>query len=272
MNDSRWHVPLALMDAYLSLELGEVASWSVEAHLDECAPCRDQLAVRMAGSRGAHTVESVRLDLAARLDHESDPASAFARAQGLRSIIGPAWSLPWILSLFVVLGLAAGLDSSWSAVNHELVLLIAPALPLLGIAGCTGRWVDPAHEITAATPTAGLRLVLLRSVAVLVVCLPPTAVAGLVDGQSGLAVWLLPCLGLTSAALFIGTMIGLIRAALGTGVAWMIAVVSPSLAGVDADRPLPLATVSQPIWAVAVVVLVALLLARRQGYDHLETG
>jgi hypothetical protein len=46
--------------------------------------------------------------------------------------------------------------------------MAAPLVPLVGVAVAYGPEADPAHELTATAPYSGLRLVLLRTAAVLI--------------------------------------------------------------------------------------------------------
>ena len=92
------------------------------------------------------------------------------------------------------------------------MLLAAPVLPLLGVAASWSRVFDPAYDLVAATPAAGLSLLLRRTAVVLAVIVPAALLAGVVTDADGVATWLLPCLALTAAALALGSVTGLVRA------------------------------------------------------------
>ncbi|MET9661403.1 zf-HC2 domain-containing protein, partial [Streptomyces sp. NPDC006510] len=98
---------------------------------------------------------------------------AVTRAGRLLWSAGPALRGPWLLALLLVavgaLVLAYGAGVGDTA--RPLLLVVAPMLPLAGVALSYGRHADPMHEITAATPSGGLRL-LTRTAAVLAVSIP----------------------------------------------------------------------------------------------------
>ena len=81
-----------------------------------------------------------------------------------------------------LLDLAAGAGDAGAP---SWVLLAAPVLPLLGVAASWSRALDPAHELVAATPAAGLPLLLWRTLVVLAVVVPAALVAGVVTGADG---------------------------------------------------------------------------------------
>jgi hypothetical protein len=210
------------------------------------------------------------------------------RARGPRMPARRAWLPPWPagwarwwatpallprLGMTVLVVLAAvGLDladASATGRYPSLVLLLAPAVPLLGVAAAWSRGLDPAHELVVASPRAGLDLVLRRTVAVLAVVVPALTVAGLVVGASP-ARWLLPCLALTAGALALGEVVGLHRAATGLALAWAAVVVAPSLA--TERSPALLAAATLPAWAVATVVVAIVVLVRRAAYTGLPSG
>jgi hypothetical protein len=64
----------------------------------------------------------------------------------------------------------------------SLVLLVSPIAPLFGVAAAWSRRNDPAWEILAATPHAGLGLLLRRTLAVLVLLTPVLVLVGWAAG------------------------------------------------------------------------------------------
>src|SRR3954469_8344305 len=66
--------------------------------------------------------------------------------------------------------LLAALGITWFAVwggNDDprfvgLVAILAPILPVAGVAAAYGPWADPMFEMTQASPTSGFRVVLVR--------------------------------------------------------------------------------------------------------------
>ncbi|MBD0671465.1 hypothetical protein BU198_12315, partial [Streptomyces sp. CBMA156] len=146
-----------------------------------------------------------------------------------------------------------------------VLLLLAPAMPLLGVALSWGPHADPAHELIATTPRAGLGLLLRRTVAVLTLVVPALAAGGAITG-TGPALVLLPALALTCAALAIGSRVGIQRAASGLGAGWAALVVVPAMDG----RTVPsyLRDSAAPGWAVAVALLGVAVVLSRNAYLH----
>jgi hypothetical protein len=166
---------------------------------------------------------------------------------------------------------------------RPFLLAVAPVVPVAGVALSYGAHADPLHEIAAATPSAGLRLVLTRTAAVLAVSLPLLTLAGLLvpsSGAPGAAAWLLPGLALTLASLVLAGYVGFRAATVVTGCGWLCAVLAPALAApggrltVRLTEQLAYCLDGVPVqggWAAAAVLSAALLTARRPAYDRPET-
>ncbi|MEU2021015.1 hypothetical protein ABZ565_02360 [Streptomyces sp. NPDC016469] len=199
---------------------------------------------------------------------------------------GPALRGPWTGALLLVvcaavaLAYGGGLDGSARA----LLLLVAPVLPLAGVGVSYGRSADPLHEIIAASPGGGLRLLLTRTAAVLGVTVPVLALAWALlpasAGGPGPLAWLLPGLALTLAALGLGSYVGCRTAALVVATGWAAAVTVPALdtspSALLDGTPTALryfaGLPAQGAWAGAAVLCAALLVLRRRSFDHLETS
>lgn len=179
--------------------------------------------------------------------------------------------------------LAYGAGAGAGEAVRPLLLVVAPVLPLAGVALSYGRHADPMHEITAATPSGGVRLLLTRTAAVLAVSIPALTLAGAAlpasAGRPGAAAWLLPGLAMTLAALALGSYVGCRTGATSVAVAWAAAVVLPAFA---ASPPASVAAAAsaaryfagpaaQAGWAAGALVCAALLAVRRRSFDHLET-
>jgi hypothetical protein len=180
---------------------------------------------------------------------------------------------PWIIATVLLLGLATLFDAlgeSTAPGRPSLVLLLAPVVPLLGVAASWGRRMDPAYELVAASPRAGLQLVLRRTLGVLAVVLPVLVLAGLVSSASP-ARWMLPCLAFTACTLALGDVVGMTRAALGLFGLWLAGVLVPALA--NERMPAALQPSSLPGWVALAVLALLVLAARRNSFRHvLGTG
>ncbi|MFI2374324.1 zf-HC2 domain-containing protein [Streptomyces sp. NPDC018964] len=196
--------------------------------------------------------------------------------------LGPAVRGAWLPAvLLVAVGAVALAHGAGFAHARPWLLALAPVVPVAGVTLSYGPHADPMHEITAATPSAGLRLVLMRTAAVLAVSLPLLTLAGALlpsTGAPNAAAWLLPGLALTLASLALAGYVGLRAATAVTGGGWLCAVLGPVLAapgGPTAELGLRLSSYlggapAQGGWAAAALLSAALLAARRPAFHFLE--
>ncbi|WP_341718863.1 zf-HC2 domain-containing protein [Micromonospora sp. FIMYZ51] len=261
------HPTLAQIDRYAAGDPGldEPSVWAIEVHLEECPDCR----ARLAGSTTVHT-RAVIEQVAMRLDREIAATPVAAGPRWSWSVLRHRWFvgtlLPWLAMTATVLACAAVLGVLWGGLP-SLVLLIAPLAPLPGVAVAWHRRADPAWELIAATPAAGLTTLLRRTAAVLVFVIPALVLAGAGTGAS-LALMLLPCLAFTAATLLLGTLVGVRRAAIGLIAIWTLAVIAPSL--LAARMPVVLAAESARSWALVTALLTVMVLLRANGFRRLS--
>ncbi|MFI5889617.1 hypothetical protein ACIA5D_05795 [Actinoplanes sp. NPDC051513] len=240
-------------------DLDEVTMWSVEVHLEECADCRARL------TTGPALLERV----AAAVDREiaAGPTPARRRHWSVARNRWLVWHLvPWLVMTVAVLACAVLLQAVEPRV--PLVSLLAPVAPLPGVAIAWSRRHDPAWELIAGTPAAGLAMLLRRTAAVLIVVVPALAVAGSRSGAS-LALTLLPCLAFTAATIALGAFVGVQRAATGLGIAWTLAVLVPSL--VTVHVPAVLRPGSSGVWALLTLALAGLAATRAADFRRLSS-
>jgi len=258
------HLPVATLTAYAGGDLGadDVLAWPVEAHLETCAHCQDRLAALVAGPVGeiVATVRTAVLEQA-----RAGPPPARRRRLRRWSRRWASWSpVPWGLMTLTTIVAAFGLDETYRTWSSA-VLLLAPVAPLCGLAVAWSRRWDPMWETVSGTARAGIELLLRRTVVVLAAVLPPLAVVGWrLDVNP--ALWLLPSLTFTSAALLLGGLVGVSRAAAVLGAAWVLAVVLPAL--VTVRLPALLAPGSQPGWVVAAAAVAVLAVLRSGDHRH----
>ncbi|WP_353942596.1 zf-HC2 domain-containing protein [Streptomyces sp. HUAS MG91] len=284
--DTGWHVTGGAAARYVDGTLPEPDCWSVERHVESCASCAARVSGAARAGAAAPVLAGVRAALLADVRAPAPVRVPAARRLGrLWWSVGPALRGPWLIALFAVaagalgLGYGAGFDGA-----GPLLLALAPVVPVAGVAVSYGRHADPLHEIAAASPSGGLRLVLVRTLAVLAVSLPVLTAAGLLlpaahQAGPGPAAWLLPALALTLAALALGGWVGCRAATGAVGAGWVAAVAVPTAAVPRAatarlaeqlslyfDSP-----AARAGWAAALVVSAALIAVRRSAYDRLET-
>ena len=188
---------------------------SVEQHLLRCALCRRAVAdLRLEGLPDRRPA-----GLARRLP---DPDRTWQRIEDAVVFPRAAWS--WSLLTVLVFVLAA------SVLGHEgrtaVFLLVAPVVPMTGVALAYGPSRGPQLEQLAATPYPGVRLVALRTLAVLAACLPVVLLASVLLPAQVARWWLLPAAAFSAAVLGLSSWVPPTRAVLGLGIAWIAAVSS----------------------------------------------
>jgi anti-sigma factor RsiW len=261
------HASAQLIDRYVG---GDTAIpgdelWALEAHLENCPVCRGRLAEIVAEQTPDVT------SMLSGIWSELEPLAVSAPAPVRRRRWVATWAsptlVPWLGMTALVMGLALLVDWADSTAGRpSLVQLLAPVAPLLGVAVSWARGLDPAYELTSATPRAGLYLVLRRTMAVLAVVIPLLLLVGWA-AETSVALSLLPCLAFTSATLALGGVIGVSRAAIVLASAWVVLVVGPVLAG--SMIPLVLDPAGLPLWGAAFVLGVVTVVARSGAYTRL---
>jgi hypothetical protein len=254
-----WHAAPELLRRYTDGDPALAADvvWAVEVHLESCADCRARLATQ------ATDVAPLVEEVWAAIEPDTAPAP-LRRTLRLAVWATPAMA-PWLAMTVIVTVLALVADRLVAETYPSIALLLAPIAPVGGVAAAWARGLDPAHELVAATPRAGLYLVLRRTVAVLAVVVPLMAVATWTSPVR----WLLPCLAFTVATLALGGFVGVRRAAVGLVAAWGAFVVGPSL--VALETPTVLEPAAFGIWAAVLVAGVAVVRLRATVYTRLES-
>ncbi|MET1072329.1 MAG: zf-HC2 domain-containing protein [Umezawaea sp.] len=235
--------------------------WAVEAHLEKCAPCRAEL----VDADGGTLVDAVWTDLQPLLDVVPQMPRARPWTRRFNAWVTPSM-VPW-LAMTLVVALLAVLADRWSSAGTyevSVVLLVAPVLPVLGVAAAWGRGLDPFYEMAASTPRAGLPLLLRRTVSVLLTVIPILLAAGL---NTSTALWLLPCLAFTTTTLALGGLVGIGRAAVALVVVWAAVIVAPSLALIPS--PLVPHQGALPVWGALFALGLVVVVVRKDAYTHL---
>ncbi|KOX33686.1 MULTISPECIES: hypothetical protein [unclassified Streptomyces] len=273
-----WHVTGALAARYAAGTAPETDAWSLEKHVESCAACASRVSAAVRAGAAGPVLASVRAELLTAIAPEEPVPGPLGRWARLWWSAGPALRGPWLAAVALVVGGAFGLAHGAGVQGaRSWLLAVSPVLPLAGVAVSYGRHADPLHEITAATPSGGLRLLLTRTAAVLAVCVPLLTACGALlpaaAGSPGAAAWLLPGLALTLAALALGSFAGCRAAAATLGGGWLLAVARPLSGAPDAAGVAPYVTgpAAQGAWAAAALACAALLALRRRSFDHLES-
>lgn len=276
-----WHVPEDTLRAYVDGRITDADAWSVEAHVASCERCRSAVAQTMVANP-EHAAELARswVSITANLPEQGRVRrGSVARRYTVLLASGPAARWAWLVAIVVVLALSAGLDQLTPSPGLfgspvAILPLVAPVLPVLGVAASYGSGLDDTYEVIASTPGGGVRLALVRTLAVLAVTIPATLISGLTTDLGWSVVWLLPCLALTSLTLAIGSVIGIGRSAALLGTGWVVIVSAQAMADKSvtiADPSVPLLTsTAMPGWLVLLGLAVAAIAIRREAFNHLS--
>jgi hypothetical protein len=229
---SGWHVDDEALRRYVERIDSAAEGASVEQHVVACARCRARV------NTAAVAVDVAVVDLEAVWDRTRDAVevprpSAFERllrAAGLppheaRMVgVASAFRGVWLTGVAAVLAFAALAAKIGDAGGLWFFLAVAPVAPCLLVAlSYDWRW-DPALEPEMVTPYPALRLVLLRTIAVLALALPAVLLLGLVVPGQAPFVWLLPAVGFVALVLAASTWVGPLNAATTVSGAWLLAV------------------------------------------------
>ena len=258
-----WHVQSDLLSRYARGDASQAQAFSVEAHLASCPQCREQIAALADGARLARAWEGIerRLDAPRR-----GPVEAALTRVGvpdhMARLLGatPALRVSWLLACAMALAFAV-----WAASRREegilAFLVVAPLMPLAGVAAAYGPDVDPTYEVGLAAPIRSFGLLLIRAIAVLVTTTAMAAIAAIaLPGlEWSAAAWLVPSLGLTLASLALATRMPALTACGSLAVLWVLVV---GLGRRLSEEPLVVFGAAGQLSCALVAVVAAVFLAR----------
>ncbi len=224
---AEWHADSTLIERYVAGALDPATAASVEAHVLKCEACREGFAVHAPQPRLALVWSEVteRLDDPRRGFLERTlTRMGFSESDARLAACAPALRLAWFIALVAVLAFClAAADSA--RVGPNLFLMVAPALPTIGVGLAYGRWTDPTYDVGQAAPYSAIRLLFVRTVVVLAVTVGVAGLAGVVlPGQGSPVLWLLPSMALVTATLALSAWLPPAWAASATGGSWLVAV------------------------------------------------
>jgi hypothetical protein len=266
-----WHADAPLLARYAAGDLDPARSLSVEAHMVSCATCRAALAPladreRLDGvwDELVETIDAPRPGLVERLLARIGVAEHLARLLAAT----PSLRLSWLAAVALTLAFAA-IAAAEGERGALVFLVLAPLLPVAGVAAAFGPELDPTYRVGLAAPFSTARLLLLRAVVVLLTTTLLAGAAALVVPGLGwaAAAWLLPALGLTLATLALATAVPPPLSAGSVAMAWVVLV-----AGAERFSPSDLAafrSVAQVLYLV-VAIGAALVLALRINTFEIE--
>lgn len=272
-----WHAPVALLTRFADdpASLDDASASSVESHLVACDACRSRLAATASLDLAAswHAVAD-RIDRprTSVLERLLDRLGA---GGGLARLVSATPGL-WLAGLAAITGLAvAAVLVSREADAAGPFLVLAPLVPLAGVAATFAPAAEPAGETGVATPLYGVGLALRRAALVVTTTFAVLTVAALAAPGVGIesAAWVLPALALTLASLALGTWWRVEVCSSALAVSWVV--VTASMRMVEGRRFAFTDTVvfGQPgqLAALALTLLAgAVLVARSDSYATLE--
>ncbi|MFF0097336.1 zf-HC2 domain-containing protein [Streptomyces canus] len=266
-----WHVAEGDLRAYAQGELAAPLLWSADTHLAACAECRGLL---------ADVTDPVALDAGwERLDAELDAprpgwfeslltragiADHTARLLAATPVLRRSWLAAVVFLLLTTVGAVHTTESP------TLFLALAPLLPLVGVALSYGPALDPTYEMTVVAPTHGFRLLMIRTLAVLVAGLGLNGLATLALPGYGLRAlaWLLPALALTATGLALTPRLGPVLAPSLVGGAWVAVLLAAQAAQQTAADPLaPFTAAGQGVAGTVAALAAGLLFLLRDRFD-----
>jgi len=250
-----WHVSEQLVTSYVSGELQGARAASVEAHVMTCPICRSAVNAEVAPERvlGIWSAVEDQVD-APRRTWTERVLTLFGMSDSDARLVSVAPSLhaSWLLSLAAVLSFAVWASNAKSD-GVTLFLILAPIVPVLAVGGSYGRGIDPSFEVSVASPYPTMRLVLLRSTAVVAASGALAVVASLfVPGSGEAAAWLLPCLALLSITLVLARWFTVPFAAAGVAACYAL----PLIGALVNDRDVSQLLLSRSLQAVALALAV----------------
>jgi hypothetical protein len=269
-----WHADPDLLERYAAGRLPDAAAWSLETHVNRCDACRLDL-VPTAGLSGDR-LSAIWADVDGRVRAAERPALERILVRGgvpehhARLLLAtPSLTRSWLVGVVIVLVLAVA--GAWSGPVGGAAplpfLLLAPLLPVAGVALAFGPRVDPAHDLTVIAPMASSRLLLSRTVAVLATSFVSAGIGTLALPVLGWAVagWMLPALTLTAVTLAVSTRWDPLPAAATVAGAWIALVV-----GAEAASAVPLAAFGPGGQALAATLLVVSVVVLGRRLDRFE--
>lgn len=230
-----WHLDPEAIRRYAEGTVGPELAASAEAHLLACASCQAALASHVDTGRSeriwravVERVDAPRRSLLERALVRLGVAETTARLVS----VTPTLRGPWLLAIVGVLAFAAAAAQADERIL-QVFLVAAPLGPLAGVAVAFAGGLDPTREIGLAAPYSGVRLLLIRTAAVLTATVPVVALSGLaLPGSNWLAaVWLLPAAGLTCAALALTGRLAPIVAVGVVASAWVLVTAPTAIVG-----------------------------------------
>jgi hypothetical protein len=222
-----WHLDDDALRRYVERADSLAEGASAEQHLLSCEPCRarvnatvDVIDLAAVWVRTRDAIEVPRPSGFERLLRVAGLPAHEARLVAVAS----AFRGVWLTGVAAVLAFAALAAAVGHARGLWLFLAVAPIVPCLVVASSYDPWMNAAFEPELVTPYPALRLVLLRTIAVLAIALPAVVLFGLFIPTEAPFAWLLPAVGFVAVVLAASTWVSPLRAAIAVSCVWLAVV------------------------------------------------
>ena len=223
-----WHLDDDILRRYAERADSLAEGASVEQHLLSCEPCRARVTTAAVGvidfaavwDRTRDAVEVPRPSVFERLLRAAGLPAHEARLVAVAS----AFRSAWLVGVTTILAFAALAAAMGQDRGMWLFMAVAPVVPCLVVASSYDPWLDPALEPELVTPYPALRLILLRTIAVLALALPAVLISGLVLPTGAPFAVLLPAVGFVAVVLAASTWVSPLRAAIVVTSIWLAVV------------------------------------------------
>ena len=274
-----WHAADEILDRFaLDPEsLDPATASSAELHLLRCEQCRSRVAAAASAADPAalgaswaavaDRIDAPRPTVVERLLSRAGVPDATSRAVAAT----PSLRGAWLLAMAVVVAGLVLLTRQSHGPGPFLVL--APLLPMAGVAAAFWPAADPAGESARATPLSGFGLAVRRAVAVLVPAVAAVALGAM--AAPGLrpvdAAWLLPALALSATTVALSTWIRPDTAAVGLGGVWLAVAVGFHARAHGRVAVAELALFSdrgRPVWLALLAVSAVVAGRRRHSFAY----
>jgi hypothetical protein len=239
-----WHADARVLAAYAGGDprIDDAQAFSLEAHLLECEACRAGVGAVIDTERLAASWWT--LDAAIDAPRPG-PVESVLRRLGVRQHLArlvaatPALRLSWLAAVALALAFAVLAAYGGQGDRAKLVfLLVAPLLPMVGVAAAYWPGLDPASEVALVSPYGGFRLLLVRTVAVMAATTGLAAVAALALPGLGTvaAAWVVPALALAAVSLALATLLRPLTATFLVAAVWVVGVLASEMAAAGSTR------------------------------------
>jgi hypothetical protein len=230
-----WHIDDAALARWVEGTDGSISGASVEQHLLTCEQCRARVpaepVVDAVWARVQDVVEVPRVSLLERMLHRAGLPAADARIVA----VSPAFRGAWLIGLTTLLVFVTVAGGYGDGRGQWAFLVLAPLVPAFAVALGYDPELDDALEQECAAPYSRLRLVLLRSTALIVIAGPALVAASLALPGTIAFWWLAPAAGCTALVLALSTWTAPLSAVGVVATSWFVLVSGVSRQGSPAD-------------------------------------